>query len=121
MRGLLCLASPTEHPVLKVCLMCQNSTPLPFSAAPRHRSSRARGQIRAEVATYAAAAALGPLTHGSRLGIEPASWCCRDATNPAGPQRELQDLIPFEDGISLCAARPTIRGWTLGWCTFGLL
>jgi len=32
---------------------------------------------------------LGPLTHCTRLGIEPVSWCCRDAADPVAPQQEL--------------------------------
>ena len=36
-----------------------------------------------------AVAALDPLTHCAGLGIEPASWSCRDALNPIVPQQEL--------------------------------
>ena len=39
----------------------------------------------------AAVAALDPLTHCSRPGIEPVSWCCRDAADPVAPQQELQN------------------------------
>ena len=53
-------------------------------------SSPATGQVRAAVATYTAAGAmLDPLTRRSRPGIEPASWFCRDAVNPAAPQGDL--------------------------------
>ena len=46
-------------------------------------SSQARDQIRNTVATYTAAVEmLDPLTHSARLGIEPASWHCRDAAHP---------------------------------------
>lgn len=33
---------------------------------------------------------VGSITHCDRLGIEPASWCYRDAADPMAPQRELQ-------------------------------
>ena len=48
-------------------------------------------QIRAAVATYAAVGATldPPLTHCTGLEIELASWCCRHATDPIAPQREL--------------------------------
>ena len=50
-------------------------------------TSWTRGQIRAAIATYATAVAmLDPLTFCVRLGIEPASWYCRDATYPLVPQ-----------------------------------
>ena len=38
--------------------------------------------------SYAAAA--DHLTYCAGLGIEPASWCCRDAIDPFGLQRVLQ-------------------------------
>ena len=45
-------------------------------------SSQARGQIRATAVTYTdAAAMLDPLTPLCWLGIQPASWHCRDAPN----------------------------------------
>ena len=34
----------------------------------------------------------GSLTHCAGLGMEPASQCTQDATNPVGPQRELPEL-----------------------------
>ena len=53
-------------------------------------SSKARDQIRATVVTYATAVAkLDPLTHCAELETKPASWHCRDATDPAAPQQEL--------------------------------
>lgn len=46
-------------------------------------SSRARDHTRATAATCTGAAAtLEPLTRGARLGIEAASWNCRDAMDP---------------------------------------
>ena len=30
-----------------------------------------------------------PLTHSVRMGIEPASWCCRDTAHPIAPQQEF--------------------------------
>ena len=57
-------------------------------------SSWARNQIRAAVVTYAAAAAVPNLfTHCAGPGIKPASWHCRDTTDPLRPQRELP--MPF--------------------------
>ena len=41
----------------------------------------------------AAVAALDLLTHCARLGMEPRSWHCRDATNPIAPQWKLLSLI----------------------------
>ena len=35
----------------------------------------------------------GSLTHYAGPGIEPASQCSRDTTNPIGPQWELWDTI----------------------------
>ena len=44
-------------------------------------SSWARDQIRVVVATNSKAWAMqDPLTHCVGLGVEPTSWCCRDAT-----------------------------------------
>ena len=49
-------------------------------------SSPGRGKIQATVATYAPIAAMpDPLTHCAGLGIEPVSWHCRDAADPAVP------------------------------------
>ena len=51
--------------------------------------SLARDQIRTALETYVAAVAmLDPLTHCAWPGIEPESWCCRDATDPIVPQRK---------------------------------
>ena len=50
-------------------------------------SSRARDQIRAAAVTTAAATP-DPLTHRAGPGSQPASWHCRDTTDPAAPQRE---------------------------------
>lgn len=53
-------------------------------------SSSARAQIRATVMTYAAATATPHLlTDCAGLGIEPASWCFRDATDPIPPQWDM--------------------------------
>ena len=62
-----------------------------FLAAPQHtESSPARDQIQAVVAIYVAAVAmLDPLIRCAWLGIEPASWCCRDTADPVAPQWEL--------------------------------
>ena len=55
--------------------------------------SQARDQIRATVETYAAAvAAQVPLTHCTRLGIEPAYWCYREAVHPVASQWELHGV-----------------------------
>ena len=52
--------------------------------------SRDRDQIWATAATYATASATpAPLTHCAMLGKEPASWHCRDVTNPIAPQQEF--------------------------------
>lgn len=52
-------------------------------------SSWARDRIRATVVTYTEALAMpDPLSHCAGLGIESASWCCRDAANSIGPQGE---------------------------------
>ena len=61
-------------------------------------SSQARDQIRAAVATP------DPLTHCAGLGIEPASWCCRDATNPGAPQQELLNLLLDAKQQACCEA-----------------
>ena len=46
----------------------------------------ARDQIQDTMVTYAAASTMqDPLTHYTGLGIEPASWCCRDAADPIVP------------------------------------
>jgi len=43
--------------------------------------------------TYAAAEAMpDPLTHWARPGIEPVSWCCRQAADPIVPQQELLEF-----------------------------
>ena len=52
-----------------------------------------------------AAAMPNPLTHHAELGIEPASWCCRDAVNPTVPQ---QELLKFQTQEKL-ALGPKIR------------
>ena len=53
----------------------------------------ARDQIRAVVATYAAAVAMPvPLTHSARPGINPVSWRYRDTANPIVPQQELLEF-----------------------------
>ena len=57
-------------------------------------NSQARDQIQAAVVTYTSMAATpGPLTYCSGLGIEPVSWCCRDAADPVVPQRELPPAV----------------------------
>ena len=45
-----------------------------------------------------------PLTHCAGLGIEPASWCCRDATNPGAPQQELLNLLLDAKQQACCEA-----------------
>lgn len=54
-------------------------------------SSQTKDQISATVTTYPAAAAipLNPLTHCVAQGIKPASWHCRDVTDPIASQQEL--------------------------------
>ena len=82
-----------------------------------HGSPWVRDQIRAAVATYHAAVAVpDPLAHGARLGIEPASWCCRDATDPFMPHQGLQKVSPGQMLIFLWGMRFWICGWfgTLG-------
>ena len=60
----------------------------------RHMSSQARGQIWIIFVTYATAMAKpDPLTHCAGLGIEPASWCCRDATDPVTALGEFLILL----------------------------
>ena len=42
----------------------------------------------------------GSLTHCARPGMEPASWCCRDAADPVVLQSELQMIVfPNEDNV----------------------
>ena len=54
----------------------------------------ATDQIQATVATHATAVAmLDPLTHDARLGRRPASWRCRDATDPIAPHRDFTKYI----------------------------
>ena len=58
------------------------------------QSSHSREHIQARVATYTAAAAmLDPLTHCAGPGIEPASWCCRDTSDPISPQQERPRFV----------------------------
>ena len=53
-------------------------------------SLQARDQIRVTAATSTPAAAMpDPFTRCTGQGIEPASWCCRDANDPVVPQQEL--------------------------------
>ena len=40
----------------------------------------------------AAVAMPDPLTHCAGRGIEPSSWCCRDAADPTEPQGNSQAL-----------------------------
>ena len=50
----------------------------------------ARDWIQATVTTYAAAVATaGSLTNCARPGMEPASQCSRDTTDPLAPKQEL--------------------------------
>lgn len=63
-------------------------------------SSQARYQVWAAVATYTAAAAmLDPLTCCAGLGIEPASWRCRDTVYPIVPQQELHDILVSQNVV----------------------
>ena len=66
-------------------------------------------QIQAAVVTYTAAAAMPhPLTYFTGLGTEPASWCCRDATDPMAPPWEL---------LVWCVRRKMdLEWWMWGWC-----
>ena len=59
-------------------------------------SSQVRDQIRATVATCAAAVAtLDQLNHCTQLGMEPVSWRCREAADPIVPQWGLLFLSFF--------------------------
>ena len=73
------------------------NTPAIISTTPRFSflfwplhsiwSSRARDELQATgVPCVTAAAKPDPLTHCAGLGIEPVSWCCRDAPDPIVPQ-----------------------------------
>ena len=68
-----------------------------FVFLPPHSiwSSWARDQIQVTVVVHTTAVAgmLDPLTHCAGPGIEPASWHCRDATDPRVPQWELQFFL----------------------------
>ena len=65
------------------------------------KNSQARDQIQAAAAAYTApVVTLGPLTHCAMLGIEPASWCCRDNTDPIVQWWEFQDFT-FNDKCTL--------------------
>ena len=47
------------------------------------------------------------LTHCAGPGIEPASWCCRDAADPVVLQlRELPNMMNFDTAKHLCAHYP---------------
>ena len=49
----------------------------------------ARDHTQAEAEIYAAGVAIPDLlTHCAGPGIKSVSWCCRDAADPVGPQRE---------------------------------
>ena len=49
------------------------------------------------VSTYDVAAAMpDPLTHCAGLGIEPATWFCRDAADSVALQWELQIIQSWE-------------------------
>lgn len=66
----------------------------PFLVPHDIRSSWARDQTPATVATYATAAEmLDPLTHYAMQVIEHASWCCRNAGIPTLPQGELLEVL----------------------------
>ena len=87
-------------------------------------SSWARDHIQTAVVTYAAASSMpDPLIHCAGPGIVPASWCCRDATNPTASQQELLCFLLLMWCITLidlwllnhphiCVINPT-----LSWCT----
>ena len=68
-------------------------------------SSQARDQIPAAGTTYAAAVATqDPFTHSVGPGIQPASWCCRDAAESTVPQRDLL-LCPVSSDAKFRAPR----------------
>ena len=53
------------------------------------QSFQTRDQIQATIETYPATAELpDSLNHCAKQGIEPESWCCRDAANPIVPQQD---------------------------------
>ena len=65
-------------------------------ATPRHTELSGQGSDPGTVATYAAATAVQFLvTHCAEPGIEPASWTCREATDPVVPQWEHLYLKAF--------------------------
>ena len=67
-----------------------------WNSPQTYGSSWVRDQIRATVATYIAAATTqDPLTECARPGLEPVSWCCKDATDPIAPQWELLRFNSF--------------------------
>ena len=66
------------------------------------RSSWARDQIQTAAATYAEAEAMpDSLTHCAGLGIKPAFWCFRDATNPVVPRQELCRIYSHSMQLSI--------------------
>ena len=71
---------------------CSFLSPLfPFLATPHHVEYPDQGLDPSCSCKPATAAAMSdPLTHCARPGIEPASWCCRDAAGPIVLQREVQ-------------------------------
>ena len=61
--------------------------------------------IRSELAvvTYTAAVAtMDPLAYGTRPGIEPSSWCCRNSTDLFAPYQELHQFDHFRIEASTC-------------------
>ena len=71
---------------------------------PQGRGSfQGRDQIQATLAMTSVAAAVtpDPLTHCARSGIEPASQCCRDATDAVAPWQELQQEWGFFNNFFL--------------------
>ena len=82
---------------LKICLIVEYVVFLSYLAAPWHREFQGQGQIQATLVTYNRAVSRpDPLTHCAWLGIEPVSWCCREASSPVGSQQGLQSFLVNE-------------------------
>ena len=62
---------------------------LSFLATLWHMDFLGQGSDVSPIVTCTAEATPDPLTHCARLGIQLASWCCRDAVYPILPQWEL--------------------------------
>ena len=76
-----------------VCIR-QSQTPSPPLFWLPHSIYSARDRIQATVVTSAIAASLpDPLIHYAEWGIEPPSWCCRDAADPVVSWQKLHSNI----------------------------